>query len=310
MSKLKNGRPENESGEAEQNYERLFKTYEDRILLYCTIIFLVTRLLAGQLGKDGAWESSSPMYWAAVLIGDLGVYVFVSTLILVFAFDNGIRFKNINKAISTKERILIISFIVFIAFYIIFRILLPGMKSEKTAASYIRDSGLYMVVATMIISGIREIRQNGPNLKRFISPFCGMLIVAVCLIGSEMAMKTMLSKADQVNEMKEANRREIEAVLASSTTAEKKAIMSKILSSDIYFTDGTVTSYIKSDGSTELYVPTEDEKEMRSEFLEANVSIKYSTSAYFIVYIKWAFLVVTSCILGSFTAISKEERNA
>lgn len=170
----------------------------------------------------------------------------------------------------------------------------------------VRDWALTAAIATMVIAGLRIIREEGLTLKRLIMPFVGICIASGCLWVSFYGYQTFSTLPD-LHRTPEAIRRKLEANINSGTIGpEQKAKRSKFYAYMRFQEDGVQTKYFAPDGKEELYNPTEKEKYDRYDPIKTQKLLKWMARSLYLSIYFWVVVIVVSLAVGLLTPVKKE----
>lgn len=182
----------------------------------------------------------------------------------------------------------------------------PRVALTEWLIRVVRDWALTAALATMIITGIRNIRKEGPSLKRLISPLLGFCIAGGCLWVSYYGYQTFLTLPD-LHRTPVAIRAKLEANINSGTLSpEQKTKRSKFYAYMRFQEDRVQINYFTLDDKEELYNPTEKEKKERDDLLKTQKLIKWMTRSLYLSIYFWVVVIAVSLTVGLLTPVKKE----
>ncbi|WP_136524541.1 hypothetical protein [Geomonas ferrireducens] len=170
----------------------------------------------------------------------------------------------------------------------------------------LRDFGLTIAIATMIIAGLRLIRKEGFTFKRLILPALGICIAGGCFLISYQGYQTFI-KLPALSGTTVETRNKMEANIKSGTLSqENKAKRSKMYAYIRFQEDGVQINYFSPDGKEEQYKPTEKEKKEREDILKAQQLINWMTRSLYLSFYFWIVVIAVSLTAGLLTPVKKE----
>ena len=173
----------------------------------------------------------------------------------------------------------------------------------------VRDLALTAALATMIITGIRLIRKEGFTLKRMLLPTLGFAIAGGYLCVS-LIMYQGFTVFQDLTKTPNIPRNKIESTISEKNLPpDKKSKISKFYASLRFSEDGDLINYYTPDGKSELYKPTEKEKQERDDRVKTNKLIKWMTRSLYLSIYFWAVVIAVCLLLGFFTPIKKKPPN-
>ncbi len=183
----------------------------------------------------------------------------------------------------------------------------PRFATIEWFARLVRDTALTIAVATMIISGIRNIRKNGYTLKRLLFPAMGIFMSLLFLCMSILGYQTF--KRLDFHRTSDVIRNQIESSLKSPDISDgKKSFLSKYRASMLFYEDGVRSSYITESGKVELYIPTDKEMKQREDKLKwESLNKRINRSLYLSIYF-WLVIISMSLFLGVLLPIRKDNK--
>jgi len=226
-----------------------------------------------------------------------------------FFTDNSLSWKS-----GWAGKVVTISAFLFIAMSIL-RHILGSYLSGSTytlaliiwAIGSLRDVSLWIMLATMVIFGIRDVRKNGHDIKRFLNPVLG---VSVLLLGIFVFSFYYMKRDSFIDNLQMKVPDGVAARLDSmmkkeDVTMEVKARASRLYAKMKYEEDGSMIYHLLPDGKSVVFNPTAEEKEFRRELLKTRAMWEDLDNAMSRAIVIWPMVLIFSLLLGFLTPVKK-----
>jgi hypothetical protein len=179
----------------------------------------------------------------------------------------------------------------------------PLSSSDATTVDWLfrvlRDISIITIISTLLITGIRDIRMEGMNLKRILSPLLAGLF-CLFLTGVSIYGYLTLSKAGELfNE--EVGIAKLEKYLNNNTIEAEAYPRASLMYAKIkYVNYGEIVPYVTEARETIEFSPTPEIKEQRKKYLWSKEAMSWSqksmrSNIYF-----WPVVLVVNLLLGFF----------
>jgi len=215
------------------------------------------------------------------------------------------------------ERLVIVALLMILAAELISNIWpleYPGANSANSVQKFIAQKssfqnvlvdrlelfGYFLLVISLISTGIREIRNKWKSFKGITMTIIGVCFCLYHLISIQ--AYTKIGKT--LDELPKPNFEILKSQLNNEKLPLKtKVKLSKMYAHDKFFNEGIIVEYLSDNGEMNRYVPTKEDLEFRKVQSDARDIWDYNNKRLPIVFRLWVAVAVISLLLGVFTPI-------
>lgn len=179
---------------------------------------------------------------------------------------------------------------------------------QNTLISLLGLSGIYLLVISLISTGIRLLRNKWLNLKGIAMTMIGLLICLYNLLSIQAHMKIGkgLDNISRPNYEIIKFRLEQEKL---NLPLKARSKFTKMYASDKYIHEGKIVSYLSESGEIKSYEPTNKEIKTRNSINNAREIWDYNNKTLPILLNMWIAVSIVSLVLGAFTPIRRATPN-